>query len=91
MTSSAALGHPLDDFGGATFLMAKELAADESSPYFEHAKIVEAEFARYLMTGDDCFTFTQFLLPIPETDEEQAHSAKVRDEYLAAVAAKQKS
>jgi hypothetical protein len=77
------LGRELSHFQASIFLLAKEIVAGGPSEDFETAKAVVRDYSRYIANGTVVTSFAQFLLPIPFTDEEKAHSKKLRDEFLA--------
>jgi len=85
---SRSLGHPLDRYGAASFLGAREILARE--PGNANARETVEQYQRYLTTGrrPEGF-FAELFLPIPYTDEEIAAQKKSREGHLAAIAKKE--
>jgi hypothetical protein len=74
MKSAAMRGHAFSHYQAAVYLSARELLARD--PSNQVAQTVVEDFSRYLIDGTAITSFDQFLLPIPETDEDKAEFEK---------------
>jgi hypothetical protein len=83
INSAAAMGRTVDPLIASIDLSAKEYVAANNSEYLEASRDVIAAFSRFLIHGEAIKSFSLFLLPIPETDEEIVYSEKLRSEHLA--------
>jgi hypothetical protein len=82
MKNSATGGHALTHYQALVFLQSREILARDPSD--ETAQSVVEDFSRYIIDGTPITSFAQFLLPLPETDEDKAEFEKQRAEFIAA-------
>ena len=73
-------GREIGDSEAATYLSAQDIL--EGDPDNVHAAAVVKNFNEFLITGEHKPCFSEFLLPLPLTDEEKAADKKIRADYI---------
>jgi len=81
IATAAVHGRVVSEYQAEVFLGAKEILATDASN--QNACTVVRNFLAYLETGVKVCSFAEFLLPLPETDEEIAGHNRRANESVA--------